>query len=120
MFNLQNFTTMTNLIFDKQTERFNLLFALYKKSNANAEMSFNMRELASQNGMGYHAFRSAYDYLVAEDLIQPRHYSGGSEGQDSYYYYSSITTKGMNAIEETFRNMHQDSTYFPAYHRMMH
>jgi len=110
---------MTNLIFDKQSERFNLLFALYKRANANSEMSFNMRDLASQNGLGYHSFRSAYEYLVAEELIQPRHYSGGNEGQDTYFY-ASMTTKGMNAVEESFKNTHQDSAYFPAYHRMMY
>jgi hypothetical protein len=109
---------MTNLIFDKQNERFILLFALYKKSNAQTEMSFNIRDLASQHGMGYHSFRSAYDYLIAEELIQPKYYTGNSDTQDGYFH-ASITIKGINAIEEVFKNMHKESTYFPPYHKMV-
>ena len=110
---------MTHLIFDKQTERFNLLFAIYKRSNANPEMSFNMRDLASQHGLGYHAFRSAYEYLISEELMKPRYYTGGSGDAQDSHFYASITTKGMNAIEEVFKNPHEDSTYFPAHNRMM-
>ena len=109
---------MTNLIFDKQTERFNLLFALYKNANSQTELSFNMRDLASQNGLGYQAFRSAYDYLIAEDLVQPRYNTGGADTQDSYFY-ASITVKGINAIEETFSNANRQSNYFPPYHQMV-
>ncbi len=109
---------MTNLIFDKQTERFTMLFSLYKKSNAQTELSFNMRDLANQNGMGYHSFRSAYDYLVAEELIQPKYYAGSADTQDNYFY-ASLTVKGINSVEEVFRNTHSESAYFPPYHRMV-
>ena len=109
---------MTNLIFDKQVERFHLLFSLYKRSNAQTELAFNLRDLANQRGMGYHAFRSAYDFLVAEDLMQPRHYTSATDMQEGYFF-ASITIKGINAIERVFRNTHQDSQYFPPYSQMV-
>ncbi len=105
---------MTGIINLKKTERFLLLYALYKKSNASTDYSSNLLEMGMQEGLGYKTFKSAFDYLSAEQLIRLRSQSDNRE----YFYYASITEKGIKAIEEVFDDETRSTSYFPAYREM--
>ncbi len=110
---------MNNLMFDKRAERFYVLYALYKRVNGSTDFAINLRDAAYSEGVGYHAYRTAYNYLVSERLIEPRMKSDGTNEYETYNYYACITTKGINAAEESFREPEKDTQYFPAYRQMM-
>ena len=106
---------MTGIVHYKRTERFMLLYALYRKGNASMDFGYNLRDLASEEGLGYKVFKSAFDYLCGEGLVRPR---AQSDSHD-YFFYAGITDKGINAVEEVFRDESKDTYYFPAYRDMM-
>jgi len=105
---------MTSIVNFKKTERFLLLYALYKKSNANCDYGYNLMELGLQEGLGHKTFKSAFDYLVAERLVKLR---AQTDNRD-YFYFASLTEKGINAVEEVFNDETQSTRYFPAYREM--
>ena len=78
-------------------------------------MVHNLRDLASQEGLGFRAFKSVYDYLSRENLIRIQ--SLGENPMDSYY--ASLTESGLFAIEEVFRDENLETAYFPSYREMM-
>ncbi|MEM1137928.1 MAG: hypothetical protein AAGI07_18985 [Bacteroidota bacterium] len=106
---------MTGIVHYKKTERFMLLYALYRKSNASTDYASNLRDLASEEGLGYKIFKSAFDHLCSEQLIRPKAQSDARE----YFFYAGITEKGINAVEEVFRDENKDTKYFPPYREMM-
>ncbi|MCC5945562.1 MAG: hypothetical protein JJT94_11560 [Bernardetiaceae bacterium] len=108
---------MIALIREKRTYRFRLLFALYKKADANMDAVYDMQELAMQAGMNHNQFLSAWKYLHMEELIQvrPYHEQSAQEGR----YHARLMHKGIKAIEEVFLNENQYTYYFPAYREMM-
>jgi predicted transcriptional regulator len=106
---------MNSLVHFKKTERFLLLYALYKKSNANTDFTFNLRDLALEEGLGYKTFKSVFDYLCSEGLLRIRMQSDNRE----YFYHATITERGINAVEEVFQDETQPTDYFPAYREMM-
>lgn len=106
---------MTNLIHHKKTERFILLYALYRKSEGNMGHPHNLRDVASEEGLGYRSFRSAFDFLCRERLI---HLRAASESQD-HFYFASLTEHGLKAVESVFDDESQKSDYFPPYREMM-
>ena len=106
---------MTSIVHYKRTERFMLLYALYRKSNASLDFGYNLRDLATEEGLGYKVFKSAFDYLSSEKLIKPKSQSDSFE----YFFFAGITDKGINAVEDVFREESKDTFYFPAYSEMM-
>ena len=106
---------MTNLVQHKKTERFILLYALYRKANGNADFTYNLRDLASEEGLGYRSFKSAFDYLAQEEFLRLRTSSDSAD----YFFHASITEWGIRAVEKVFDNETQPTEYFPPYREMM-
>lgn len=103
---------MIQIIFEKQSQRFFLLFELYKQSNANIDYATNLQNIAFNQGLGLRSFTPAWKYLQMEGLIKVR---PGSQN-----YLASITHNGIKAIEEVFFNENDPTYYFPAYREMSH
>lgn len=101
---------MIRLIFEKQAQRFFILFELYKQSDANIDYATDLQSIAYNEGIGFRSFMPAFKYLQMEELVRVR--PGGSS------YIASITHKGIKAIEEVFRNENEHTYYFPAYREM--
>lgn len=106
---------MKSMIQHKKTERFMLLYSLYRKSNASSDFATNLRDMAANEGLGYRSFKSAFDYLSKEGLIKMRTNSDDPE----HFYYASITEDGIDAIEEAFRDENVETAYFPPFREMM-
>lgn len=102
---------MIRFIFEKQTNRFFMLFELYKKSNTNIDYAEDLQMLAYNQGMGMKSFFPAWKYLQMEGLIKVR------PGRENYY--ASITHKGIKAIEEVFTDEGVHTYYFPPYREMI-
>lgn len=101
---------MIHLIFEKQRNRFLILFELYKQSDANIDVVTNIQALAQNQGMSFKSFTTAWKYLQMEDLIKIR--PGNND------YLANITHKGIKAIEEVFQDELERTYYFPAYREM--
>ena len=106
---------MKSMIQYKKTERFTMLYSLYRKSNASSDYATNMREIASNEGIGYRSFKAIFDYLGKENLMRMR----SNSDQADQFYYASITEAGIFAIEEVFRDENMETPYFPPYREMM-
>ncbi len=106
---------MQGLIKQRKSERFTLLYMLYRKSSASSDYATNLRDLANNEGMGYKSFKAAFDYLTKEGLVKMRTNSDDPE----HFYYGCITDDGIHAIEETFRDENMETTYFPPFREMM-
>jgi|GEM_PF-1246175 predicted transcriptional regulator len=106
---------MMNFIYENQTNRFQILFEIYKRSNADIDYVMDLQELASNIGVGMRAFQSAFKYLYMQDLISMKHQS--SQGNMNGYP-TSITHKGIKALEKVFREETESTEYFPAYREM--
>lgn len=106
---------MKSLIQHRKTERFLLLYALYRKSNGTTQQSFNLREMAFSEGIGLRAFKACFDFLSQEQLIRPQ--MSGEQPFD--FYRASISDAGLMVIEEVFRDEMQETPYFPSYREMM-
>lgn len=104
-----------SLVHQKQSERFNLLYSLYRRSNSNSDYVCNFRELAQEEGFNYKMFKSAFDYLCHHRLVGIR--TRFDERDHNFYCY--ITEEGIRAIENVFRNENETTYYFPAYRQMM-
>ncbi len=101
---------MIRIIFEKQAQRFTVLFELYKQSDANIDYATDLQDLAFNEGVGMRSFSPAFKYLQMEELIRVR------PGRSSYI--ASITHRGIKAIEEVFQNENEPTYYFPAYREM--
>lgn len=106
---------MMNFIYENQANRFHILFEIYKRSNADIDYVMDLQELASNIGVGMRAFQSAFKYLYMQDLISMKH--SNSYGNMNAYP-TSITHKGIKAVEKVFRDETQSTDYFPAYREM--
>ena len=106
---------MKTLIQQRQTERFTVLYALYRRSNGVSRHASNLRELAYNEGISIQAFKSCFDFLCREELIRMH----GSFEQPMESYFASLTEYGLQAIEEVFKDENQATEYFPSYREMM-
>jgi predicted transcriptional regulator len=106
---------MQSLIKQRKSERFMLLYALYRKSAASSDYATNLRDLANNDGMSYKSFKAAFDYLAKEGLVKMRTNSDDPE----FFYHGCITDEGINAIEEAFRDESMETAYFPSFREMM-
>jgi predicted transcriptional regulator len=106
---------MMNHIHENQTFRFQILFELYKKSNADVDYVMDLQELATNIGIPMKAFQSAFKYLFMQDLISMRHQNTDNNGNP---YPTSITHKGIKAVEHVFWNENKSTEYFPPYRQM--
>ncbi|MEM6297700.1 MAG: hypothetical protein AAF740_03325 [Bacteroidota bacterium] len=104
------------MILTKKTERFLMLYGMYRKASGNPYHMSNAREMATQEGMSYRSFKSAFDYLCREKLIRPETYSLDSS---EYYYQACLTDEGIRAVEAVFEDENRSTKYFPPYRRMM-
>jgi predicted transcriptional regulator len=102
---------MIRLIFEKQMNRFHILFELYKQSDANIDYATDVQILAYNQGVSFKAFTTAWKYLQMEEMIKIR--PGGSG------YIANITHRGIKAVEEVFQDENERTYYFPAYREMM-
>jgi predicted transcriptional regulator len=102
---------MIRIVFEKQSHRFNMLFELYKRGNANIDYADDIQTLAYNHGLGFKSFFPAWKYLQLEGLIKIR------PGRENYY--ASMTHKGIKAIEEVFWDENKRTEYFPPYREMM-
>lgn len=108
-----------NFINENQMYRFQILWELYKQTNADIDQAYDLRELSNQIGIGNRSFQAAYKYLYMQDLISMRPASEGNGGNMSSNYMASITHRGIKAVEEAFRFANKATEYFPAYREMM-
>jgi hypothetical protein len=106
---------MKNLVQLRRTERFTLLYALYKKANGMNRQAFNLREIADHEGIGMRTFKACFDYLWQENFIKVH----SSSESMSDMYYASLTEYGVQAIEEVFADEAKATAYFPSYREMM-
>lgn len=102
---------MIRIIFEKQAQRFTMLFELYKQSDANIDYATDIQNIAFNEGVGMRSFFPAFKYLQMEELIRIR------PGRSSYV--ASITHKGIKAIEEVFQDENVATYYFPPYREMV-
>lgn len=105
---------MKSLIQHRKTERFLLLYALYRKSSGTSHQSFNLREVAYSEGIGLKAFKACFDFLSQEQLIKPQM---NSDSHD--FYHAKLSEAGIMVVEEVFRDEMQETPYFPSYREMM-
>ncbi|WP_045113014.1 hypothetical protein [Microscilla marina] len=105
---------MFQIVFDRQWHRFRILFELYKRSNADIDTVYDLRELSMSQGIKLLDFLPAWKYLQMEELIRVRF--GGSTGR----YQACLTHSGLKAIEEVFFNENEPTYYFPAFREMQH
>lgn len=103
---------MLQIVFERQWHRFQILFEIYKRSNADIDTAYDLRELSLNHGMKFLDFLPAWKYLQMEDLIRVRF------RQSSNKYYACMTHQGLKAIEEVFFNENKPTYYFPAYREM--
>lgn len=104
-----------NFIYENQTYRFQILFEIYKKSNADIDYVIELQELAGNLGIGMKAFQAAFKYLYMHDFISMKR----QNQENSNYYPTSITHQGIKVVEEVFRNEQKRTEHFPAYREMM-
>ncbi|MGB0524933.1 MAG: hypothetical protein ACPGJS_18315 [Flammeovirgaceae bacterium] len=106
---------MKALITHRQTERFTLLYALYRKSDGMPRQASNLRAMAFNEGISIRSFKSCFDYLCQEELIKMHsNYEAPLES-----YFASLTELGITVIEEVFKDENHATEYFPAYREMM-
>lgn len=98
------------LITQKQSERFMLLNAMYKKCDANTNSVCDARELSQECGLNFNQFKSAFDFLAAHKLIEPYAYNE----HDHYLFRARMRQKGIYTLEEAFRKEDEPTEFFIA------
>jgi len=93
---------MSQSIKQKKQQRYRMLEALYRWSDANTAKWVDMRQLCQKEGLSFDG--AAYDYLMAEGLIA-QHGAG---------YACRIQHKGIKAMEEAWERPREATDYFPA------
>ena len=106
---------MKSLIHQRQTERFSLLYSLYRRTNGMSKHAVNLRDLAHNEGIGMRSFKSCFDYLCEEGFI--RLHASSENPMDSYF--GSLTEYGLSAVEEVFKDESMETEYFPSFREMM-
>ena len=106
---------MKALIYQRKTERFTLLYALYRKTNGRSRQAINLMDLANHEGIGMNSFRSCFDYLSEEGLIRIHASFDNPFGS----YYASLTEYGLAVVEEVFKDEADETDYFPSFREMM-
>lgn len=106
---------MKSLIHQRRTERFSLLYAMYRRTNGFSKHAINLRDLAHNEGIGGRSFRSCYDYLCEEGFIKM--HTNSENPMDSYY--ASLTEYGLSVVEDVFRDETLSTEYFPSFREMM-
>lgn len=109
---------MMNFVYENQTFRFQMLFELYKRSNADIDYVMDFQQLAGDLGIGMKAFQACFKYLYMQDLIKMRQQNGGRDNGNNNYP-ASITHRGIRAVEEVFRDENRKTEFFPPYREMM-
>ena len=106
---------MKALIHQRRTERFTLIYALYRKTNGMSKQAVNLRDLAHNEGLGMRSFKSCFDYLCEEGFVK-MHTSSENPLES---YYASLTEYGIAVVEEVFKDESLDTDYFPSFREMM-
>lgn len=100
---------LPEIILHNQIQRFELLAALYIRTQSGSETLCDLGRVAMEKGMTQHEFTRAFEYLLNEKLI-----SNPVNGS-----FSKITHLGIRAIEDVFRDTSKPSLYFPPYTKMV-
>ena len=106
---------MKSLIHQRKTERFSLLYALYRRTNGMSKQAANLRDLAHNEGIGMRSFKSCFDYLCEEGLVKIH----PSSENPMNSYFASLTEYGLAVVEEVFKDESLDTDHFPSFREMM-
>lgn len=102
-------SSLPDIILQNQIHRFELLAALYARTQSGSNTLCDLGRVAMEKGMSQHDFARAFEYLLNEKLI-----SNPINGS-----FSKITHLGIKAIEDVFRDSSKPSFYFPPYSKMI-
>ena len=106
---------MKALIHQRRTERFTLLYSLYRRTNGMSKHAVNLRDLAHNEGLGMRSFKSCFNYLCEEGCI--RMHANSENPLDSYY--ASLTEHELGVVEEVFKDENIETDFFPSFREMM-
>jgi hypothetical protein len=96
-------------IFKLKSLRFIILYELYFATQANTSIWGNLHLAVKHHNIPDIDFKAAYDYLIAEQLIQ----------QMGSNYNCTITHNGIKQIETALDNQNQKTNYFPSINDMI-